>query len=233
MMVEKQDAPKAGEDDRVEGAAASAVEASMTAAADALRNDVFGAKGGGYITDCFPSHGGKLHEELNKLPAEINNIGANIKDAASSIKDAVDPKNDLRNVLRDVNDKKIVLEDMLMRDRPTFKSEGAHDFKTGDRLVVKDGKETLVTPSGDIFTVDQAGKVKVEGEVKGVEVSPKGGQVYTMADGAKITVDRSGISSIERNGRTINLISDRLFKEPIGFPPIKYPDWQMRNKLEK
>lgn len=254
-MVEKNDSPKAGEDERVEkSAAASALEAAQSAAI-AFQNDVYRQDfvKEPYITDCgFGGVGGKATPWMDKTPPVDgkNQDGNVLKDAladgknvASSIKDAMDPKNELKNQLKDINEKKIPIDGLgMIREFPFVKTEGSHDFKTGDRLVVKDGKETLVTPSGDIFTVDQHGKVKVEGDVKAVETSPKGNQTYTMADGAKITVGHSGITSIERGGRTVNLVEEKLFSKPIG-PFPKVPIWeQLRpmpvpkdfmNKLEK
>lgn len=252
-MVEKNDSPKAGEDERVEkSAGATAVEAAQSAAV-AFQNDIYSlsiAKEP-YITDC--GFGGGMTKEWMEKTPPVNGKSINgsvLKDAladgknvASSIKETLDPKNELKNQLKDVSDKKIVMDSLgLIREFPFEKTEGAHDFKTGDRLVVKDGKETLVTPSGDIFTVDQYGKVKVEGEVKAVETSPKRNQTYTMADGAKITVGPSGITSIERDGRTVEF-AQKVVHSPFPMIP-SVPIWDklrpmpipkdfMMNKLEK
>ena len=87
---------------------------------------------------------------------------------------------------------------------PVEKTGGTHDLKTGDRLVMRDGKETLVTPSGDIITVRQDGGVNIEGDVKEVS-NHNGHQVYTMRDGATITVGKDGISEIKRDGKIVFL----------------------------
>ena len=129
--------------------------------------------------------------------------------------------------------------DFFMREFPVEKTDGTHDFKTGDRLVVKDGKETLSTPNGDVVTVGKDGSVKIEGDVKEVE-NKNGQQVYTMADGATITIGKYGISEITRDGRTVTLAEPlRMKLRPILGEPIKDP-WgspkfdlkQFENKLQ-
>lgn len=101
----------------------------------------------------------------------------------------------------------------------TIKTDGSHDLKTGDRLVIKDGKETLVTPNGDIITVNKDGSVKVEGEVKEVSIDKDGNQVYTMADGAKVTIGKDGIRSVERDHQKAHLLAP-LRAHPVGIGPI-------------
>ena len=102
----------------------------------------------------------------------------------------------------------------------TTKTDGTHDLRTGDRLVVRDGKETLVTPTGDIVTVNKDGSVKVEGAVKEVSVDKDGNQVYTMSDGAKITIGKSGINSVSRDGESAHLMQN------IKLNPYAKPNWR-------
>lgn len=229
-MVEKQDAPKAGEEDRAE--IGSGLKDVSGKASEVMLQDVFKTMGKDpAITDCGFDKAGQL---MDKLPANGTDKGSQVMEKLPA--DSKTDKGELKSQLKDLNDKKLESATMLMREFPSFKTEGTHDYKTGDRLVVKDGKETLVTPSGDIFTVDQNGKVKVEGDVKAVETNAKGFQTYTMSDGAKIGVGPMGIASIERNGRTVNLISDKLFSNPLApifqDRPTKDPHWDWRNKLE-
>lgn len=137
-MVEKNDSPKAGEDERVEKSAGAAGAEAVQSAAAAFHKDIYGPTG---ITDCgFGGIGGKANEWMDKTPPVAGkNIDQNVlkdaladdKNVASSIKDAMDPKNELKNQLKDVNDKKIVMDNLgLIREFPFVKREGAHDFKT-------------------------------------------------------------------------------------------------------
>jgi hypothetical protein len=174
--------------------------------------------------------GQSLDDQLNK-EGSLKNLGDLAKNAGSladkgtpkdvgqkgeGLKDLVDSNKRAEDLSKILQGDRIPPMDNIMRhwDRPTMKSDGSHDLRTGDRLVVKDGKETLVTPSGDIVTVNKDGSVKVEGEVKEVSVDQNGNQVYTMADGAKITIGKHGISSVERNHERATLM------KPFALGPI-------------
>ncbi|MBX9572048.1 MAG: hypothetical protein K2X77_24360 [Candidatus Obscuribacterales bacterium] len=187
------------------------------------------AKGAASGVKDLLSDGKNVGGSVKDLLDSGKNIGGNLKDlldttkCGGSIKDSLDPKNELGSKLGDTKCG-IGRDQVLMpMHYEHTKSEGTHDFKTGDRMVVKDGRETLVTKNGDIFRVDQNGKVTVEGDVKGVEVGPKGTQTYTMADGAKVTIDSSGITSIARDNRHISMSYGKpciLVRKPPYMPVI-------------
>lgn len=111
-----------------------------------------------------------------------------------------------------VSDSKIWNPD-IMKPRPTdFASmtnfrvrEGSHDLSTGDRYVVKNGKEILMTPGGDLVTVNQDGTYKVDGDLKGVEMNKDGNQVLVFKDGAKVTIGPAGIKEVERGNHTVRM----------------------------
>lgn len=170
------------------------------------------AKGAASGVKDLLSDGKNVGGSVKDLLDSGKNMGGNLKDlhldttkCGGNIMDSLDQKNELGSKLGDT--KCGIRRDQVLMPMhyEHIKSEGTHDFKTGDRMVVKDGRETLVTKSGDIFRVDPNGKVTVEGDVKGVEVGPKGTQTYTMADGAKVTIDSSGITSIARDNRHISM----------------------------
>lgn len=110
-----------------------------------------------------------------------------------------------------ISDKKIWNPDIISRPNDIASMtnfrvrEGSHDLSTGDRYVVKNGTETLVTPGGDIVRVNSDGTYKVEGDLKGVEKDKNGNQVLVFRDGAKVTVGSSGIVEVERGNHTVRM----------------------------
>lgn len=114
--------------------------------------------------------------------------------------------------------------------------EGSHDLSTGDRYVVKNGKEILMTPSGDVVTVNSDGTYKVDGDLKGVEKDKNGNQVLVFKDGAKLTIGPNGIDEIERGNHTVRMSRKELyFPDPICVEPMPMPKWPSRSgfHLEK
>lgn len=178
-------------------------------------------KSDGGINKQLGESGGKLADKAGSLADKLTQTGqSNHSEKMDKLSDKLSNGNSMHS------DKMLLQNDSIaskFNDFPTVKSDGTHDLKTGDRLVVKDGKETLVTPNGDVVTVGKDGEVKVEGEIKSVTVDPEGRQVYTMSDGARITVGNDGISSVERNGRTTQLLNNQMLK-PFGKPDFPHFD---------
>lgn len=107
--------------------------------------------------------------------------------------------------------------------------EGSHDLSTGDRYVVKNGKETLVTPSGDVVTVNPDGTYKVDGDLKGVEKDMSGNQVLVFKDGAKLTIGPNGIDEIQRGNHTVRMSRKEFsFPDPYCVEPMPMPKWPYR-----
>ncbi|MBX9570747.1 MAG: hypothetical protein K2X77_17780 [Candidatus Obscuribacterales bacterium] len=83
---------------------------------------------------------------------------------------------------------------------------------TGDTIEKRsDGTQILRTPNGDKITVNPDGSHSVEGNVK--EMHQKGDFTQlTFADGAKVTIDKKGILTIERGDEAVHFsrMSDRI-----------------------
>lgn len=198
-MVEREDSPAAGEDNRGEFVARNADET-----ATAFYEDAFRRTGG--CASWFPQRGNAMSSDANadSVWSTLRNPFYD-RETSSDKNDAVGTENDLRYLQIDDYDKKPNSDNRAPCDTRTYKTEGTHSLRTGDLLMVKDGTETLITPGGDILTVDRHGNVTVSGAVKGVETIDKSTRIYTMADDAKITVMRFGITHIARNGQSVGL----------------------------
>lgn len=87
---------------------------------------------------------------------------------------------------------------------PNHRVDGVQSLSTGDHIVREDGKETLFTPNGDRVTVNPDGTHSIKGEVSKVSSDRDGTVNVQFADGGKVSLDRKGILSVERDGQAIH-----------------------------
>lgn len=97
--------------------------------------------------------------------------------------------------------------------------EGETKFPTGDRLEIKDGKQTLTAPDGTKIEVDRDGKVKIEGKVQSVEIADDGSRTITLNDGSKVKIAKHGISQIARGEHTVRIRPLPAQKDPAEDDP--------------
>lgn len=235
MATENENETKEVKDGAAEGAAATAA----SGAAAEMASEVFTRTAPSNPQDAktpASDKGQSLQEDLDKggsltgvsdllkQSGSLDNLN-DLGKAADSLKDLMDRSKRAEDLAKIIRGDELPRIGEIIRSpwqQLTMKTEGMHDLQTGDRLVVKDGKETLVTTNGDVITVNKDGSVKVEGEIKEVSVDQDGNQVYTMSDGAKVRIGKDGISSVERNHQRASLV------QPFKIGPIRHPFEQIK-----
>lgn len=91
---------------------------------------------------------------------------------------------------------------------------------TGDTIEKRaDGTQILTTPNGDKITVNPDGSHSVEGNVKAIQQKGELTSV-TFADGAKVTMDKQGILTVQRGDEAVafSRLKDRDRKPEIQRP---------------
>lgn len=94
------------------------------------------------------------------------------------------------------------------------------ELATGDTIEKRsDGTQILKTPNGDKVTVNPDGSHKIEGNVKEIKQNGDFTEI-TFADGAKVSMDKQGIRTVERGdqGVAFSRLSDRI-RRPTTSPP--------------
>jgi hypothetical protein len=87
--------------------------------------------------------------------------------------------------------------------------DGVETLPTGDKLVQDGDREILFMPNGDKLSVNKDGSFDLKSK-GGVEVKKQGDQTTVkFANGDEVTFSKNGITSVTRDGRTVNLLSTK------------------------
>lgn len=210
------------------GHAESAVESSRSLSNQALdemiRNSKNATNSGG--TD----QSGRASNQIRKSEADLGQSGltknsdgasvpAKLKDGSAN--SAAEGQNDRAREGRDR------VDNIVRPDRADIhiKSEkdGVATLPTGDKLVKDGDREILFTPSGDKLSIREDGSFELKSK-GGVEVKKQGDQTTVkFANGDEVTFSKRGITSVNRDGRTVDLIPGKELMQKLNeqFPHAK------------
>lgn len=164
----------------------------------------------------------------NEINAERNQIGNSIASGGGAIKDgAINglPGVSIGEKLGGKIGEQIAKEmpESMIKDIGNLKKwlvekDGVQSLSTGDHLVKEGGKQTLFTPNGDKVVVNPDGSHEIKGNVERV-TSKKGVTTVEFSDGGRVSFDKMGILSVERDNQMISFGRPGLIKCPPFFDP--------------
>ena len=218
IEVEKNPAQAAGEA-AVEGAAGVA---AAGAALEALQNDA-NTNRNAMPSNMIKEAGGggfKDADSMNKNLPDISigkGIGGKAGEAIGKELGEKISKEMGENVLKDIG--------TLGKKFWNHERDGVQNLSTGDSIVKEDGKQTLFTPGGDKITINPDGTSEIKGQVDKV-TNQKGITTVEFADGGKVSFDKLGFVSVERDNQAIHFGRPGLIKiPPIGICPEPIKPW--------
>lgn len=101
--------------------------------------------------------------------------------------------------------------------------DGVATLPTGDQLVKDGDREILFTPNGDKLSVKEDGSFELKSK-GGVEVKKQGDQtIVKFANGDEVTFSKRGITSVSRDGKTVDLIPAKEIMNKLNeqYPHVK------------
>jgi len=106
----------------------------------------------------------------------------------------------------------------FLNGEAVFRTEGVHKLGTGDYFVDEGGKQTIFTPNGDHVTVNPDGSSSIKGDISKMSTDANGVTTVELRDGATVKFDKSGITEVDRDGRSVS-ICDQPVMQSFPFPP--------------